>query len=111
MCTTELRSTERGAHETGSTEIGFTEIGFPEIRFPEIRLPEVGSTEIGLFEIGPTEFCSKEVYLKTEVLSPPLVPNVDSLLQNLDLFVICHRVILSTRVSLRTLLCPAYLSP
>jgi hypothetical protein len=111
MCTTELRSTERGAHETGSTEIGFTEIGFPEIGFPEIRLPEISSTEIGLLEISPTEFGSKEVYLKTEVLSPPMIPNVDSLLQNLDLFVIGHRLILSTPVSPLILLRPPDPSP
>jgi hypothetical protein len=103
---TELGSAQRCAHETGPTEVGFTEIGFPEI-----CLPEIGSTEMGLLEIDPTEFGPKEIHLKTRVLSSPLIPNMDSLLQNLYLSLIGHRLILSRPVSPPALPRPAYLSP
>ena len=86
-------------------------MGSSEIGFPEIGLPEISSTEICLPEIGPTQLGSKEVDLKTEIPGSPLIPNLDSMLQNLYLFPIGHRLILSTSVSPPILLRPAYPSP
>ena len=48
---------------------------------------EFGPAEIGQEEVGPAEVGGSEIWLNLWILPPPLVPDLDSLLQDRDTWV------------------------
>jgi len=55
---------------------------------------EIGASEGGLGEVGAAEIGPAEVRPEGPVTVPPLIPRLDTLLQNLEMRGGCHRACL-----------------
>jgi hypothetical protein len=105
-CMDKLRPGETGAGEDSPREGRPSKIGFSEIDVGEVGAAEVGRRKIGLTKVGPTEVGitkvgrleihfmevgPSEVWSNALVLTPPLIPRLDTLLQDLELLLVRHR--------------------
>jgi hypothetical protein len=77
--------------------VGLSKIGLVQTRLAQIGLAQVGPHEIGVPQIGPTQIGFAEIGLTQigvdlRMLSSPRIPRRDSLLENSEVLLICHRV-------------------
>jgi hypothetical protein len=99
-----ISSAKVGVAEMGYTEVGCAEVGCAEVGPAEVGVEEHGPTEIGSVEdsptkVGPTEIGSIEVgltqiWLYSCILLPPLLPKLYSLLEYIEMDLVCHKVFL-----------------
>jgi len=81
-----------GVDEIGPAKIGTAEIGFDENGPDEIGTAEIDPAKNGPAEIGLSEIGSAEIRLYIRVFFPPLIPYFNTLLEDFQVFRICHIV-------------------
>jgi hypothetical protein len=102
----EVSSTQVGSAQIGSREIGIAKVGFAQIGFVEVGVTEVGATkdgtaEVGFSKVGSAQIGSAEVgsaeidFKNVSVLSPPQVPHLNSLSEDVKMFLFRHCTSLS----------------
>ena len=93
----EVGSQQEDLSEIGLSQVGLSKIGLVQTRLAQIGLAQVGPHEIGVPQIGPTQIGFAEIGLTQigvdlRMLSSPRIPRRDSLLENSEVLLICHRV-------------------
>jgi hypothetical protein len=83
----EVGSQQENLSEISLSQVGLSEIGLVQTRLAQIGLAQVGPHEIGVPQIGPTQ-----IGVDLRMLSSPRIPRRDSLLENSEVLLICHRV-------------------
>ena len=86
----DLGTAEVGTTEIGSVEVSIKEIGMVEISKDEVGTAQVGMVEVGMVEVGSGEIGKDEVGFNINMLSPPLVPYLNSLFEYIKMFLVCH---------------------
>lgn len=61
-----------------------------DFRLVKVRLTKVRSAEVSLVEVGPTEVRPDKIRLFCRILLSPPIPDIHSLLQNLQMLWIRH---------------------
>jgi len=97
--TAEVGSAEVGMAEVGSAEVGIAEVGSAEVGTAEVCTAEVGTAEVCIVEVCTAEFCTVEVCIAEVgpfvwMLPSPCIPDGDSLVEQIKLFLLYHRVLL-----------------
>ena len=81
----EVRRAEPCAAEVRFVEVRLTQDRVAEVRFVEVRLAEVRLREVGFGELRPTE-----IWNDVGIVLPPLIPLLDPLLEDCEMFRVRH---------------------
>ena len=90
----EARLSEVGSQQEDLSEIGLSQVGLSEIGLVQTRLAQIGTAQVGPHEVGVPQVGSTQIGVDLRILSSPRIPRRDSLLENSEVLLICHRVFL-----------------
>src|SRR5207302_8165612 len=102
--------------EVGTNEVGFAEVGTAEVGTAEVGTAEVGTAEVGTAEVGFAEVGIDEIRTHKNMVISPLMPNLHTLPEYINMLLICHDTFPSlclqiTQQSLQSLLIHHIISP
>src|SRR5712692_7897476 len=78
--------------QLGPIELCSDQISMSKARMPQIGPAQVGPHEVGMSQVGPTQIGLTQIGVDLRMLSSPLIPGSDSLLENSEVLLICHGV-------------------
>src|SRR6266496_2374257 len=84
--------TQIGSHEVASHQISSAEICPTEIIVSHATKAEIGCAKVNITEINTTlaKASTTQVRMDMRIPCPPLVPNLYTLLEQVNMFLVCH---------------------